>query len=146
MAYYPSKLHEAVTAGDYKLLIQLLSSGENPDTSGCIGNWVRGACVNSRTALHCAAKRCDIRSIVILLMGGANPNCKDEDGYNPLHYVCQQYPGVIPNEQLLQSVQVLVDYGADVRAKTVLGQLSPIEIAERVDNNCCVQLLNTCCK
>lgn len=146
MTYYPSKLHKAVTQEDHKLLFRLLSTGEHPDTSGCIGNWVRGACVSKRTALHCSSQRCDIRSIVILLMSGANPNCRDEDGYGPLHYVCQQYPGNVANKQLLQCVEVLVDYGADVRAKTSLGALSPVEIAKRVDNNCCVQLLNNYCK
>ena len=146
MTYYPSRLHKAVIEEDHKLLLHLLSTGHHPDTNGCIGNWVRGACVNKRTALHCASQRSDIRSIVILLMAGANPNCKDEDGYGPLHYVCQQYPGNIANKQLLQSVQVLIDYGADVRARTIIGQLLPVEIAERYDNNCCVQLLNYYCE
>ena len=144
MTYYPTKLHKAVIEEDYKSLLQLLSTGHDPDTSGCIGSWIRGACVNKRTALHCASQRGDIRSIVILLMGGANPNCKDEDGYTPLHYVCQQYPGKFVNQQ--RSIEVLVDYGGDVRAKTTLGQLSPVEIAARMDNNCCVQLLTDYCK
>ena len=131
---------------DYGLLLQLLSNGICPDISGCIGDWIRGACVNKRTALHCASIRGDIRSISILLMGGANPNCKDEDGYGPLHYVCQQYPGNIANKQLLQCIEILIDYGVDFRAKTTLGNLSPVEVAERVDNHCCVQLLNSYCK
>lgn len=146
MTHYPSELHRAVIDEDYKLLLQLLSTGHHPDTSGCIGSWIRGAWVNKRTALHCASQRGDIRSIVILLMGGANPNCKDEDGYTPLHYVCQQYPGNVARQQLVQSVEALVDYGADVRGRTTLGQLSPVEIAVRVDNTCYVQLLNNYCK
>lgn len=146
MTYYPSKLHRVVIEQDYQTLLQLLSAGENPDTSGCIGNWIRGACVNKRTALHCASQRVDIRSIAILLMYGADPNCRDEDGYTPLHYACQQYPGNVSSKQLMQCVEVLVDYGANVRATTTLGELSPIAIAQRVDNDCCVQLLNNYCK
>ena len=83
---------------------------------------------------------------MILLMGGADPNCKDEDGYGPLHYVCQQYPGNIANKQLVESIEVLIDYGAHVRARTSIGHHSPVELAERYDNNCCVQLLNKYCK
>lgn len=146
MTHYPSKLHKAVMETNHSLLLQLLSNGEDPNVIGCIGNWIRGACINNRTPLHCASKRGDIRSIVILLTFRADPNCRDEDGYTPLHYVCQQYPGIIPNEELLHSLEVLVDYGADVRAKTTLGQLSPIEVAERCDNVCCVQLLTSYCK
>jgi len=146
MTYYPSKLHKAVTEENYKLLLQLLSTGEDPNISGCIGSWIRGACVNKRTALHCASKRGDIRSTVLLLMFRANPNCRDEDGYTPLHYVCQKYPGSIPNKQLCQCVEVLIDYGADIRARTTLGQLTAVDIARRVDNVWCVQLLNNYCK
>ena len=146
MTYYPSKLHKAVMEENYKLLLQLLSNGEDSDASGCIGSWIRGACVNKRTALHCASQRSDIRSIAILLMFGANPNCRDEDGYTPLHYVCQQYPGNVSNKQLKQSVELLLDYGADARVKTIVGQLSPIAVAIRADNNCCVQILNNYCK
>ena len=146
MTYYPSRLHKAVIEQDHISLLHLLSTGLHPDTNGCIGNWIRGACVNKRTALHCAAQRGDIRSIVILLMGGADPNCKDEDGYGPLHYVCQQYPGNIANKQLVESVEALIDYGAHVRSRTSIGHHSPVELAERYDNNCCVQLLNKYCK
>ena len=145
--YYPSKLHKAVMEDDYNSLTQLLSSGEDPDTSGCIGSWIRGACVVNRTPLHCASQRGNIRSAVILLMGGANPNCTDDDGYTPLHYVCQQYPGSVANQQLLiQIVEALVDYGGDFRAKTTLCRLSPVDIAERMDNKCCVKLLSNYCE
>ena len=145
--YYPSELHKAVMEDNYNSLAQLLSVGEDPDTSGYIGSWIRGACVSKRTPLHCASQRGNIRSAVILLMGGANPNCTDDDGYTPLHYVCQQYTGSDANQQqLMQIVEALVDYGGDVRAKTTLCRLSPVNLAERMDNKCCVQLLNNYCE
>ena len=144
MTHYPTDLHKAVKERNYPRLSSLLESGANPGVSGCIGDWIRGACVNNRTPLHCASQRTDIRSTVILLMWSANPDSKDDDGYTPLHYVCQKYPDGNNNSDV-KCVEALVDYGADIRTLTY-SNLSPLDIAKRIGNDACVQLLSTHCE
>ena len=144
MTHYPTDLHKAVEERNYPRLSSLLESGANPSVSGCIGDWIRGACVNNRTPLHCASQRIDIRSTVILLMWRANPDSKDDDGYTPLHYVCQKYPDDNKNSEV-ECVEALVDYGADIRALTS-SSLSPLDVAKRMGNDACVQLLNIHCE
>ena len=143
MTHYPTDIHKAVEERNYDRLSALLESGANPSTSGCIGDWIRGACVNNRTALHCASQRTDIRSVVTLLKWQANPNCQDDDGYTPLHYVCQKYPDNSKSE--VKCLEALVDYGANIRI-TTNSNLSPRDVARRMGNDACVHLLNTYCK
>jgi len=145
MTHYPTDLHKAVEEQNYSRLSFLLESGADPGVSGCIGDWIRGACVNNRTPLHCASQRTDIRSTVILLMWRANPDCKDDDGYTPLHYICQKYPDDNNSTSEVKCAEALVDYGADIRILTN-SDLSPLDIAKRMGNDACVQLLNNHCE
>ncbi len=70
------------------------------------------------TALHFAARTGDVRSLKLLLEGGANIHAKDALGSSPLHH-CRGVP----------AAQVLLDYGADVNASNSCGH-TPIHLVD----------------
>ncbi len=85
-------------------------------------------------------------SIRLLLVHGADPNARDEDGYTPLHYVCQIYsPGVGMCDGVRKCVESLIDFGADVRAETN-SRCTPRDLAQRQNNTVCLEAVNNYCK
>jgi len=134
----------AASEGDAERLKSLLEQGESPDTTGGVVCWLRGASeFQNRTPLHYAAKNGHPDCVKLLLLYGADPNCRDEDGYTPIHYVCQMFKpiGRQKAEDICRCLRYLIDFGGDFRAKTKSSH-TPIELAIRHKNSeCATQLL-----
>ena len=135
----------AASDGDTERLRSLLQQGCSPDTTGGIVCWLRGASeFQKRTPLHYAAKGGHSSCIRLLLLYGADPNCRDEDGYTPIHYVCQFYnpwargPGKA--DEVCRCLRHLLDFGADYRT-TTNSNYTPMELARRHKNSVCVNEL-----
>ena len=114
-----------------------------PSWRGPVQCWLRGASSSqSQTPLHYAAKEGHLNSIRLLLVYGADPNARDEDGYTPLHYVCQIYsPGVERCDGIRKCVETLIEFGADIRAETNSG-CTPGDLAQRQNNSVCLEAVN----
>jgi ankyrin repeat protein len=59
-----------------------------------------------RTPLHYAALENDVRKVEALLVGGADPNSADIQGFTPLHFAAQQWS--------VEAARLLLDRGAAV--------------------------------
>ena len=95
--------------------------------------------------LHYAAKHGHLICIRLLLKHGADPNCRDIDGYAPLHYLCQVYnPGPDRHDNLRLCVKSLVRCGGDVRARTISGR-RPLDIAQIQKNSVCEEEIRQQC-
>ena len=105
--------------------------------------WRRGASeFQKRTPLHYAAKSGHPDCMKLLLLYGADPNCTDEDGYTPIHYVCQMFKpiGRQKAEDICRCLKYLIDFGADIRARTK-SSYTPMELALRHKNLECANEL-----
>ena len=87
---------------DDDLLCEAISGIENPQKADDKG----------LTYLHIAALHYQVRAVEALLKMGANPNCVDNRGKTPLSYAIGS-----KNPNLVKTVQLLLDYGADLDAK-----------------------------
>ena len=145
--HWSHQLHQAASENSTDSLHQLLKQGNSPNLHGGVQCWLRGASSSqSRTPLHYAAKEGHLDSIRLLLVYGADPNARDEDGYTPLHYVCQIYsPGVERCDGVLKCVETLIEFGADVRAETN-SRCTPRDLAQRQNNSVCLEAMNIYCK
>ena len=133
----------AASEGDTERLRSLLKRGESPDTTGGVVCWLRGASeFQKRTPLHYAAKSGHPDCMKLLLLYGADPNCTDEDGYTPIHYVCQMFKpiGRQKAEDICRCLKYLIDFGADIRARTK-SSYTPMELALRHKNSECANEL-----
>ena len=135
-------LHKAASDGDTDSLQQLLEDGHDPMARGGPTCWLRGASdPHSRTPLHYAAKHGHLLCVRLLLKHGADPNSKDDDGYTPLHYLCQVYnPGPERHDNLRLCVESLIRCGGDVGARTNGGRC-PLDIARIQKNRVCEKAL-----
>ncbi|WP_341807959.1 ankyrin repeat domain-containing protein [Wolbachia endosymbiont (group E) of Neria commutata] len=94
----------------------------------------RGIDINDRdgcklTALHQAVSYgFDTKTIKLLLELGANINAKDEDGVTPLH-IAASLGG--DNKEL---INLLIDCGADINAKTITLAHDAIHVATKCNN------------
>ncbi len=102
-----------------------------------------GADINARsrdgtTALHIAAKRCDVPFMEFLLSKGADPKLKLHDslydttnGFTPLHFVLWAYGSLMENPATAQKtagIKCLLAKGADINAKDSKG-VTPLHLA-----------------
>lgn len=134
-------LHRAASSGDSETLRSLLEQNHPPDTVGGIACWLRGASeFHTRTPLHYAAKGGHPECIRLLLVYGANPNSRDDDGYTPIHYVAQTYdPLASGNDKAVkvcQCLRHLVEFGCNFRA-TTNSKHTPLDLASRHKNSVC---------
>ena len=65
--------------------------------------------------LHVAVKRGDIDKVRSLLLDGVDVNSKDHAGWRPIHEAMRE------GEYALDIISLLVDYGADINAKSETG-------------------------
>ena len=136
---WSSKVHWAAAEGRTEQLGHLLKEGHNPSLRGGIAScWVRGADQPAnRTPLHYAAKHGHLGCIKLLLSYGADPNSQDDDGYTPLHYLCQIHsPRQEEGETLRLGTQILLDFGANPKMKTIGGH-TPLSLAILQSNLIC---------
>ena len=144
MAYslsWSSELHRAAGEGDAVELQRLLEEGHDPDARGSLGCWLRGAYQSGRTPLHLAAKGDHLTCIRLLLRYGGDPNAQDDDGYTPLHYLCQVYsPGPDEGGRMWQCAISLLGFGANPRLKTEGGH-TPLDLAIMQGNTVCKEVL-----
>ena len=121
-------LVEAAVDGDMQALIDALSQASKKYPLNDMLAQVGG--VYGWTALSAAAHKNHEEVVSVLLDAGANPNQQDEDGDNfPLHWARQ--PAV---------ARLLVNAGADL-AVLNRGGLTPLEIAEREENEGVIAIL-----
>lgn len=135
---WSSELHWAAGEGDTETLERLLRAGHTPNQPGNVSCWIRGAYEPAkRTPLHHAAKRGHLGCIRLLLRYGGDPNSQDEDGYTPLHYLCQIHS---PQEEEGKAIQLaatsLLDFGADPQRVTTGGH-TPLALAVQQKNTFC---------
>jgi len=144
MAYslsWSSELHRAAGEGDAVELQRLLEEGRDPDARGSLGCWLRGAYQSSRTPLHLAAKGDHLTCIRLLLRYGGDPNAQDDDGYTPLHYLCQVYrPDPDEGGRMWRCAVSLLEFGANPRLKTEGGH-TPLDLAIIQGNTVCKEVL-----
>ncbi len=139
---WSSVLHWAAAEGAAEDLEKLLREGHTPNQPGNCSSWIRGAYQpENRTPLHHAAKLGHLECIRLLLWYGGDPNSQDEDGYTPLHYLCQIHrPGEEIGEAMRLAALSLLEFGADPRHVTVGGH-TPLDLAVQQGNTLCQQVL-----
>jgi ankyrin repeat protein len=93
-------LHAAAADGDVAAIERLIGEGEKPNIQDS----------RSRTPLIVAAFRRQHAAAQTLLRLGANPNAHDTDGYDAL--------AIAVTNNDLDMVKIMIEGGADVRAKT----------------------------
>ena len=141
MAVWSSELHAAAAAGDGEAVGRLLREGRSPDERGGSGSWIRGAYQAARTPLHYACRHGHLECVRLLLVHGADPNAADEDGYTPLHYLCQVHsPSRAQAASLRHCAAALLQFGARPRARTGRGY-APLHLALTQRNDVCRSLL-----
>ena len=147
----PQPIHEAARNADVDALRQLLGEGVSPNLADDYGSMPlqflctkdegdadnRVACFNmlvdagadahaetaKMTPLALAARCGPPELVAALLNSGANVNWRDSTGWMPLHWACWRYP---PSAKC---VELLLNAGAPVNAKTDLGRTTPLGIA-----------------
>lgn len=140
--HWSHELHQAASNGDPVNLQHLLEQGYPPDTEGGLVCSLRGASeLNTRTPLHYSAKEGHLQCLRLLLQYGANPNVRDNDGYSPIHYVCQIHnPSADISKNVRLCLQSLEEFGADTKARTNSGH-TPLTLARQHRNKTCVNHL-----
>ncbi|XP_055313985.1 tyrosine-protein kinase Shark isoform X3 [Sitodiplosis mosellana] len=120
-------LHRATKKGDIKVVEAMLQSSNQrtldaKDTEG-------------RTVMHLACLLTDNAESILdnLISCGANVNCRDEEGYTPLHYACRTQP--------LSLVRKLVDAQAFIDARNNDTGRVPLHEAAGAGNLDVVKLL-----
>jgi len=87
-------LHRAITQANCKVVYELLKCGyRNLESKNQEG----------QTALHLASLMGQDQIVEKLISCGANVNCRDTEGYTPLHFACQN--------NLLNTVKILLTIG-----------------------------------
>jgi ankyrin repeat protein len=131
-------LHLAVDRGDREAVEILLNSGADPNVKDLAGG----------TPLHWAVASGFPDLVELLLERGADPNARDNAGNTPLHIaamghtseVAEMFIELAPRFGLeypydrLDTIRILLEYGADLTAKNNYGQ-TPIDIALRYGND-----------
>lgn len=108
------KLRLAASLSNVEMLIRLLESGVNPNSSDDY----------QRSALHLAASRGYTDVVTQLLKYGAKPNLQDSLGNTPLHLaVCSA-----SSSNFNMVVRILVKNGASVQALDRMGK-TPLDLA-----------------
>lgn len=109
------KLRLAASLSNVEVLIRLLESGVDPNSSDDY----------QRSALHLAASRGYTDVVTQLLKHGANPNVKDSLGNTPLHLaVCSA-----SSFNFNMVVRILLKHGASVHALDQMGK-NPLDLAK----------------
>lgn len=109
------KLRLAASLSNVEVLIRLLESGVDPNSSDDY----------QRSALHLAASRGYTDVVTQLLKHGANPNLKDSLGNTPLHLaVCSA-----SSFNFNMVVRILLKHGASVHALDQMGK-NPLDLAK----------------
>lgn len=106
-------LHVAASRGHTEVLELLLRRRAKPDSAP-----------GGRTALHEACSAGHAACVRVLLVAGADPNTLDQDGKRPLH-LCRG-PGI------LECVELLLKFGAQVDGRTEDEEETPLHIAARL--------------
>ena len=123
--YAATPLLLACANGSAGMVNKLLKAGANPNASVWMGETVLMRC----------ARTGNVEAVKALLVKGANVNAKEaRQGDTPLMWaVAQQHPGV---------VRVLIEYGADVKARTNDGFTPFMFAAQQGDMDSLQALLN----
>ena len=113
----------AIIKRDLRSLSILLDSGLDPNSVDVTGD----------TPLVCAIKMGYASGVELLLDRGADVNVQIDEDYFPIHYVIFAYENLTGNgygchEMILDVLQMLIKYGADVNAISALG-LTPLRLA-----------------
>ncbi|KAI9787480.1 MAG: hypothetical protein M1839_000009 [Geoglossum umbratile] len=119
----PKQLFQAVKAGNYKIVEELVGDSE-VDLNSTDGH---GA-----TALHMASDRADEAIVRLLTEAGASVSATDRSGATPLHIASRG-----GHEEV---AWVLLDANADVKAKT-LNKQTALHLASQYGNEATVKLL-----
>ncbi|XP_051008131.1 ankyrin repeat and SOCS box protein 10 isoform X2 [Acomys russatus] len=106
-------LHVAASRGHTEVLRLLLRRRASPDSAP-----------GGRTALHEACTAGHAACVHVLLVAGADPNIPDQDGKRPLH-LCRGLG-------ILECVELLLKFGAQVDGRTEDEEETPLHIAARL--------------
>ncbi|KAG0650988.1 Ankyrin-1 [Hyphodiscus hymeniophilus] len=115
----------ALIATDVNNLVDLLYSAIKSDQAQLVEDLARDRRIDlltrrkdgGQTFLHFAAGQHSVAATRILLSLGAEVNAVDEDGNTPLILALQAKPNAITQD----CISLLIDHGADVRAKNFIG-------------------------
>jgi ankyrin repeat protein len=110
------KLWDAVRDGEHDEAQRLVKDGANV-------NFVN-VNLHGFTPLHQASKRCDLKTVRLLVNNGADVDCKDNYGWTPAH--------VAGFRGHLDAAFVLIDHGADLSIKNNDGKTA-LDVANNKD-------------
>ena len=126
-------LHDAVNRKDYQEVIDIFTK----ETTECWSEIVNSVDENGQTPLHLAAFWGASNIMWFLLLIGANVNAVINlkegryHGFTPLHCVIwssvAEYAG---REDLIKCAKLLLDKGADVNIKDLMGGKTPCQVVE----------------
>ena len=116
-------LHHAVKTNDFAAITALLDAGADPNLMKSKSNTVISALRHTKPnpeRLLAAANGGNLRTVVIQLLVGADPNAKDAEGFTPLHYAA------VPLH--IKIVELLLSSGANPNARDNSENLTPLEL------------------
>ncbi|XP_006881989.1 PREDICTED: ankyrin repeat domain-containing protein 66 [Elephantulus edwardii] len=127
-----TKLHQAVAAGDYKLVKRILKKGL------CDPNY-KDVDWNDRTPLHWAAIKGQMEVLNLLLEHGARPCLVTDVGWTPAHFAAESgHLNVLKTLHALHAAIDAPDFFGDTpkRIAQIYGQKSCVAFLEKAEMEC----------